>query len=609
MNLENPETVTPRNADQLEDDLERDRVLLRPRRALAGRRPDEPALAAHARAAPLGPRPGRPQPQARRLRGARRAHLALRPHLPDRDARRHEHRPDLARSRSTPSVDDYGFLDRRPTAWCKKGKLTDEVVYLRADEELGASSRRPTPRSTTKGKHRRRRACSRAATATSLEVPPDEVQYVDVSPDADRRRLGRADPVPRARRRQPRADGLEHAAPGRAAARAPSRRSSARAWSASSRATRACSSAPSKAGTVDATSTPTRSWSTTTELPRCASSAGLNERTCLNQQPVVRRGPEGREGPASSPTAPRPRTASSPSARTCSSPSCPGTATTSRTRSSSPSASSRDDIFTSIHIEEFEIEIRETKLGSEEFTRDIPNVGEKALRNLDETGIVRIGTCVDAGRHPGRQGRAEEQERADPRGEAPARDLRPRRRGREERLARRAAGHARRRHRRAEVLAQGQPDRGRAQQERCARSATRRRTSCDALRELHRADAARGQGGARRPRSTDDLTGKPFAIDDTATLDELRRVRLAVPGGRRGRPRATAQREQALRGRQRVPRHDRRRRRARRTSSSTASRAATSCRPACSRWSRSTSPPSATSRSATRWPAATATRA
>ncbi|HKX46068.1 MAG TPA: DNA-directed RNA polymerase subunit beta [Planctomycetota bacterium] len=57
----------------------------------------------------------------------------------------------------------------------------------------------------------------------------------------------------------------------------------------------------------------------------------------------------------------------------------------------------RDDVFTSIHIEEFEVEIRETKLGKEEFTRDIPNVGEKALANLDESGIVRIGTYVEAG--------------------------------------------------------------------------------------------------------------------------------------------------------------------------------------------------------------------
>ena len=87
-------TVTPRDAGQLKSICSRDRLLLRPRRAVAGRRPDQPALAAHARAAPLGPRPGRPEPQARRLRSARRAHLALRPHLPDRDAGRHEHRPD-----------------------------------------------------------------------------------------------------------------------------------------------------------------------------------------------------------------------------------------------------------------------------------------------------------------------------------------------------------------------------------------------------------------------------------------------------------------------------------------------------------------------------------
>ncbi|HWG44915.1 MAG TPA: DNA-directed RNA polymerase subunit beta [Gemmataceae bacterium] len=55
------------------------------------------------------------------------------------------------------------------------------------------------------------------------------------------------------------------------------------------------------------------------------------------------------------------------------------------------------DTYTSIHIEEFEIEIRETKLGKEEFTRDIPNVSPKALSNLDEYGIVRIGTFVQPG--------------------------------------------------------------------------------------------------------------------------------------------------------------------------------------------------------------------
>jgi DNA-directed RNA polymerase subunit beta len=55
------------------------------------------------------------------------------------------------------------------------------------------------------------------------------------------------------------------------------------------------------------------------------------------------------------------------------------------------------DTYTSIHIEEFDVEVRETKLGREEFTRDIPNVSEKMLRNLDESGIVRIGTFVRPG--------------------------------------------------------------------------------------------------------------------------------------------------------------------------------------------------------------------
>jgi DNA-directed RNA polymerase subunit beta len=57
----------------------------------------------------------------------------------------------------------------------------------------------------------------------------------------------------------------------------------------------------------------------------------------------------------------------------------------------------QDDVYTSIHIEEYDIEIRDTKLGREEFTRDIPNVGERALHNLDESGIVRIGTYVRPG--------------------------------------------------------------------------------------------------------------------------------------------------------------------------------------------------------------------
>ena len=54
----------------------------------------------------------------------------------------------------------------------------------------------------------------------------------------------------------------------------------------------------------------------------------------------------------------------------------------------------RDDYYTSVHIEEFEIEARDTKLGPEEITRDIPNVSESALRDLDESGVIRIGAKV-----------------------------------------------------------------------------------------------------------------------------------------------------------------------------------------------------------------------
>ena len=54
----------------------------------------------------------------------------------------------------------------------------------------------------------------------------------------------------------------------------------------------------------------------------------------------------------------------------------------------------KEDIYTSVHIEEFEVVARDTKLGPEEITRDIPNVGEEMLRNLDESGIIRIGAPV-----------------------------------------------------------------------------------------------------------------------------------------------------------------------------------------------------------------------
>ena len=84
----------------------------------------------------------------------------------------------------------------------------------------------------------------------------------------------------------------------------------------------------------------------------------------------------------------------------------------------------RDDVLTSIHIEEHEIDARDTKLGAEEITRDIPNLSEDILKDLDERGIIRIGAEVGAGDVLVGQGHAEGRDRAHAGGAAAARDLR-----------------------------------------------------------------------------------------------------------------------------------------------------------------------------------------
>jgi DNA-directed RNA polymerase subunit beta len=57
----------------------------------------------------------------------------------------------------------------------------------------------------------------------------------------------------------------------------------------------------------------------------------------------------------------------------------------------------KEDIFTSVHIESYEIDVRDTKLGEEELTNDIPNVSEEATKDLDENGIIRVGAWVKEG--------------------------------------------------------------------------------------------------------------------------------------------------------------------------------------------------------------------
>ena len=147
-------------------------------------------------------------------------------------------------------INPFGFVET-PYRKVVDGRVTDEVDYLTADEEdelrHRAGQRR---RSTSDGRFAEERVLVRRKRRRGRARPRRRRRLHGrlAAPDGVGR--DRADPVPRARRRQPRPHGREHAAPGRSAGRAPRRRSSAPAWSAAPRSTPVTSSSPSKAGVV-----------------------------------------------------------------------------------------------------------------------------------------------------------------------------------------------------------------------------------------------------------------------------------------------------------------------------------------------------------------------
>ena len=179
MSIRDQQDMTPRTLINPKSISRGHRVLLRPRRAEPGGGPDQPAVAVDARAPAVGPRAGRPEPQACRLRRARRAHLALRPHLPDRDARRHEHRPDLApvdlRRRWTTTASSS-----RRTARSRSKKLSGDAKRLRADEESQLYLA-PADTPIDGDKIASDRVIARFGGDFEL-VPSDQVQYIDISP-------------------------------------------------------------------------------------------------------------------------------------------------------------------------------------------------------------------------------------------------------------------------------------------------------------------------------------------------------------------------------------------------------------------------------------------
>jgi DNA-directed RNA polymerase subunit beta len=288
------------------------------------------------------------------------------------------------------AVDEFGFLVT-PYRTVSKGKLTDEVIWLRADQESEAYVA-PADAEIVDGRLQGNNIVARYRGDFEL-VPIDEVEYIDVAPsqmvgvsaglipflehdDANRALMGsnmQRQAVPLLVPEPPIvATGLERDVATNSSMVIRARRNGTVTYVDANRIE------------IGSDTYPLRKF------------VGLNERTCQNQKPIVAVGQQIAKNQVIA----------------------DGAATVHGELALGRNVLVgfmsfegfnfedaiiiseelvKDDAYTSIHIEEFDIEIRETKLGREEFTRDIPNVSEKALRNLDESGIVRIGTYVRPG--------------------------------------------------------------------------------------------------------------------------------------------------------------------------------------------------------------------
>jgi DNA-directed RNA polymerase subunit beta len=290
------------------------------------------------------------------------------------------------------TIDEYGFL-LTPYRKVKNCKVTDEVEYLRADEEMRAVFAPPSAIDPATNKIIEGQVLARKK-GELAHVSAEEVQYVDISPkqivgvsaalipflehdDANRALMGsnmQRQAVPLLKTELALVStGMEKVVGHN-----------------SSMVVRA-----ENAGVVTDVDA-TRVVINHTDEYKLAKFVGLNERTCLNQKPTVKLGGKVSKGQVIADGGGT----------------CDGTLALGKNLlvgfvsfdgfnfEDAIIVSERlckNDSFTSIHIDEFTAEVRETRLGKEEFTRDIPNVSEKALRNLDENGVVREGTRVCPG--------------------------------------------------------------------------------------------------------------------------------------------------------------------------------------------------------------------
>ena len=293
------------------------------------------------------------------------------------------------------SVDDYGFLVT-PYSIVKGGKVTDEVVWLRADEETEAYvAPADTPvkdGAIVPNKHLGGNIIARFRADFELAAP-EEVSYMDIAPaqmvgvsaglipflehdDANRALMGsnmQRQAVPLLVAEPPIVGtGMERQVASNSSMIIKARRAG-------------------KVNYVDSTMIKIGN----DEYP-LKKYVGLNERTCQNQKPLIGPGDTVEKGQIIADGA-----ATHKGELALGRNVLVGFMSFDGCNYEDAIIISeqlvKNDTYTSIHIEEFDIEVRDTKLGCEEFTRDIPNVSEKALRNLDESGIIRVGTYVKPG--------------------------------------------------------------------------------------------------------------------------------------------------------------------------------------------------------------------
>ncbi|WP_394694345.1 DNA-directed RNA polymerase subunit beta [Hyphobacterium sp.] len=301
-------------------------------------------------------------------------------------------------------VNKYGFIES-PYRKVENGKLTDEVHYLSAMEEARYNIAQANATVSDKGLLDNEFVNCRVGPGRDATLTPrEDVDYIDVSPkqvvsvaaalipflendDANRALMGsnmQRQAVPLLQAEAPLVGtGLEEVVARDSGAAIAARRDGV---IEQVDATRIVVRAT---GDVDAAQSGV-------DIYRLAKFQRSNQSTCINQRPIVKVGDEVRAGDiiADGPSTDLGELALGKNVLVAF---MPWNGYNFEDSILISERIVRDDVFTSIHLEEFEVMARDTKLGPEEITRDIPNVGEEALRNLDEAGIVSVGAELESG--------------------------------------------------------------------------------------------------------------------------------------------------------------------------------------------------------------------